>query len=367
MNILITGAEGFIGRNCVEYFLSHGHKVVRFGKSNSLEELRDGIASSDIIIHAAGSNRPKQKEDFYTVNQGLTALICRLYSELKSSAKIIFTSSIHVERHDDYGESKLLAEKELRELCAKTSADVSILRLQGVFGKWSKPNYNSVVSTFCWNVVNGMEPLVSNKEHILNLIYIDDLVLSIYEIATADTENGLKVIYLNDEDYEITVGELAEKLKRLQHNRSKGIIPDMSDSFTKKLNSTLISFDKAQKSHFHLFEDERGSLFEVLKSESFGQIFISRTNPGITRGNHYHNLKVERFIVLEGEAKISLRELNTEIVQEIFVSGSEPCFVEITPGCTHNIENIGTNILTTLFWANEIFNPENADTYFKGV
>ena len=145
------------------------------------------------------------------------------------------------------------------------------------------------------------------------------------------------------------------------------MIPDMSDDLTKKLNSTLISFDKAKKRHFHIYEDERGSLYEVLKSRSFGQIFVSRTKPGIIRGNHYHNLKVERFIVLEGEAKISLRELNSEIVQEFLVSGAEPSYVEITPGCTHNIENIGTGILITLFWANEIFDAENTDTYFNRV
>lgn len=282
---------------------------------------------------------------------------------------LVFSSSIQADLDNPYGASKKAAEEAVEEYQQRTGAPAYVFRLPNVFGKWSRPNYNTVVATFCYNISRGLPVQVSNRANPLKFVYVDDVVRAFLEIAAVLKPESALVRPEVKPVYETTLGDLHDLIASFKENRAKSLLPDLSDPFTKCLHSTYLSFcDMGELAcDVDLKTDDRGWLFELVKSPAAGQIFVSRTKPGITRGNHYHDTKVEKFCVIQGEGVIRFRHvLGAEIV-EYKVSDQRIQVVDIPPGYTHSIENTGSGEMITLFWANEIFDPRKPDTSFEKV
>lgn len=376
--ILITGAGGFIGKNLVLKLLEmKEYELLLFDKENSVEDLRGFISSADFIFHLAGSNRPINESEFREVNYELTEEIIRSLNEYKKQTPVVFSSSTQAELDNPYGWSKREAELALQKFSTDNGGSVIIYRLPNVFGKWCRPNYNSVVATFCNNIANDKPIEIHNPDKELQLVYVDDVVNAFISNLSLSTDGDAD--YRNIEPiHNTTLGKLAEIIYSFRENRETFFLPDVADQFTKKLYSTYLSYlDKSDFSYkLRKQTDNRGSLTELLKSHKIGQIFVSTTEPGITRGNHYHHTKTEKFIVISGEAEIKFRlvappsnvsETDDDAIFLYKVSGDQPMVVDIPPGYTHNITNIGSTPLVTLFWANEVFDPQRPDTIFQKV
>ena len=366
--VLLTGAAGFIGRNLLEGLdRKEGLTVRAYDVNNAEAELDRYLGEADIVFHLAGINRPKTEAEFATGNAGLTQGICRKLKSLGRGPKIVFASSIQAALDNPYGISKREAEECLRRYSAETGADVAIYRLRNVFGKWCQANYNSVVATFCHNVARDLPIQITDPTHELELVYVDDVVAAfLEELGTVQTGADFKEV---PSFHRVTLGRLAELLHSYRASRGTLITPDLSGSLAGKLYATFLSHLPEDGFAYSLDKktDDRGDLAEFIKSASFGQIFVSRTKPGITRGNHYHHTKTEKFLVLDGEAVIRFRHIEREDIIEYGVSGRELKVVDIPPGYTHSIENVGKGEMVVLFWASEIFDPKRPDTYFLTV
>ncbi|ATH06717.1 hypothetical protein BIY24_01810 [Halobacteriovorax marinus] len=368
MRILITGSNGFIGRNLVERLSFMGYELVFFTRSSSSQELTKLLNGVDFIFHLAGVNRPIVDSEFIPGNHELTKKLIEAIEESGREIPVLFSSSTQAESENTYGQSKKMAEQELLDFSMRSGNPVYIYRLCNVFGKWSKPNYNSVVATFCHNVANGIDCVVHDAKSKVRLVYIDDVVKEFCELLKLSTFEKVEVKYVNP-SYEVSVVELLRDIQNFSKIHETNKVPDLTNHFIKKLYSTYLSFVDEKELSYGLVEraDERGVLFEALKSEAFGQIFISKTNPGYIRGNHYHNTKVEKFCVIEGDAEVLLRDINSNKIIKYSLSGSSPEVLDIPPGMTHSIQNIGEDVLITMFWANEEFDQEKPDTYFLEV
>ena len=367
-NILVTGAYGFIGRNlCVELQKKTDVKLLKFGSQNSEEELAELIKVADIIIHLAGSNRPETVEEFYEVNRNLTEQVISFSIRTNRVIPIFFASSIQALQSGDYGESKKAAEDLLVEYNHLTGNPVSIYRLPNIFGKWAKPNYNSVVATWCHKLAAGEEVDVHDPNTIIKLAYIDDivqlLIKGIYSIPTQEIYKEVNRVN------KISLKELKKFLVEFHFNRFTLLMPSLKEEFHRQLYSTYLSYlPKNQFSYdLDMKHDDRGWLAEFLKSDSLGQIFISKTKSGVTRGNHWHHSKVEKFLVLQGEGTIKFRHIENEDIFEYPVTGEHLQVVDIPPGYTHSLVNSGNSELITLFWANEIYNKDRHDTTYLEV
>jgi len=370
--ILVTGSEGFIGKNLIVRLQELDNVVIKsFDKEDNLDTLKKYLQSSDFIFHIAGVNRPKNVVEFRKVNVGLTKTIIKLLEEMNKKIPIVITSSIQAELDNPYGKSKKMAEDELIKYCNKNSVPVYIYRLPNVFGKWSRPNYNSVVSTFCYNISHNLDIMISNPEKELKLVYIDDVVNEFIRLLFKEDRDFKKYFYNIKRIFKISLGELADKIYQIRDIRKTLIVPDLSDDFTKFLHATYLSYlDKDDFSHeMDSKEDNRGDFTELIKSNSFGQISISKSRKGIIRGNHYHNTKNEKFCVIKGETVIKLRNILDDKIISYYVSDKKIEVVDIPPGYTHSIENLtdGDGEMVLLVWANEVFDPENPDTYYCEV
>lgn len=366
---LITGSNGFIGRHIVAYLKYVNHfKVLEYDQNNTLNELEASIKEADIIVHLAGSNRPQKISEYHEVNYGLTDAIVKLLISHNLNTPIIFSSSIQAINENPYGESKKRAEDLLRKYSNKSGAKVYIIRLTNVFGKWCRPNYNSVVATFCNGVATDLQIDIHNPETVLQLIYVDDVIKYIMNIMDNLPEINCEFLSVTP-IYEVKLGQLASIIKSFKQSRTNLLLPDVSDEFMRKLYTTYLSYLSKEDFKYELYTniDERGELTELLKSEKFGQIFISTTKPGITRGNHYHHSKTEKFIVIKGKAKIGFRKIDEYFSFFYEVTGEKIEVIDIPPGYTHSITNIGDTELVTLFWSNEIFDSSNPDTFFLPV
>jgi UDP-2-acetamido-2,6-beta-L-arabino-hexul-4-ose reductase len=367
--VLITGSNGFMGRN-LRVALSRlpELRVLCFDVEDEPIVLKKHLQDADIVYHLAGVNRPQKVEEFAEGNTGLIKTIIDYLADSERSPGIVMSSSTQAVLDNPYGRSKKAAEDILFKYSAKTGAPVYVFRLTNVFGKWSRPNYNSVVSTFCYNISHGMDISISNPANVVELVYIDDVISDFMRIISGDIKPSMSFLTVKP-TYNISLGDLAKKIYGFKDICTNLLIPDFSDNFTKKVHSTYLSYLK--KDHFSYVldvkADNRGELAELIKSKQFGQMFVSRTHEGITRGNHYHDTKVEKFCVIQGEAIIRFRHILSEEVIEYPVSGDKWTVVDIPPGYTHSIENIGKGELVTLFWANEIFDQERPDTYFEKV
>jgi len=369
--ILITGANGFVGRNLALRLSSReGFEVLQFNRSHSLADLSDLVAKADVIFHIAGVNRPEDQTEFQTGNVDLTKSLCEAVKSAGTKPHIVFSSSIQAARENPYGDSKRRAEDELKALAKSSDATVSIFRVKNIFGRWSRPNYNSVVSTFCHNIAHDEPIQVNDPEASLELVHVDDVIDAFFnevETPTTDTTNQLVVDSMPSS--KIKLGALADRIREFRAMQTSLKVPDLSNPFNFQLYSTYLSYLDPPNWEYglHIRSDDRGSLAEFIKSETFGQIFVSRTHPGITRGNHYHHVKSEKFVVLEGEGLIRFRKFDSDEIIEYHVKGEDYRVVDIPPGYTHSITNVGDTVMVTLFWASEIFDPERMDTYFVPV
>lgn len=367
MKILVTGARGFIGRNLIAYLRVRGDcTVIPFDIDDSPADLRAGLESADIVYHLAGVNRPQSEDEFETGNVRLTREICAALNGLGATPAIVMSSSAQAALDNPYGRSKRRAEDALHEFGARSGARVRIYRLKNVFGKWCRPNYNSVVATFCHNIANDLPIRISDPRRELELVYIDDVIEAfLAELPVQSGSNSCREI----PSVRLTLGELAGRTQSFHEMRATLLAPNFSIRFNQQLYATYLSYvpDNARGRQLEIKPDQRGALAEFIKSEAFGQVFISRTRPGVTRGNHYHHTKTEKFFVVEGEAVIRMRHIETDHLAEYRVRGRDFQVIDIPPGYTHSIENIGAGELITLFWASEIFDPDRPDTYFLPV
>lgn len=391
LRVLVTGSNGFIGRNLIDHLgRSTGTDILSFDQDASAEEVSALVAQADIVYHLAGVNRPESIEEFQTENVDLTAEICELLLHGGRCVPVVFSSSTQADTENPYGKSKRDAEAVLERYAQDSGASVVVLRLSNVFGKWCRPNYNSVVATFCYNIARDIPIRVDEPDRDLDLVYIDDVVSAFVEVgaqlgllppggkgAVADLEvprpaaagapekSATTIRYCEAVPIRtVTLAELASLLQAFRESRSSLWIPDFGEPLNRALYATYLSYLEREDFAYGLttHTDPRGSLAEFLKSPGAGQIFVSRTKPGVTRGNHYHSTKTEKFLVLEGSAVVRFRHVGGGDVIEYPVSGDEFRVVDIPPGYTHSIENVGSTELITLFWASEIFDPERPDT-----
>lgn len=366
--ILVTGSNGFIGSNLISHLKQNNAvQILAFDIDNTDDDLERFVTDADFIFHLAGVNRPENIEEFKTGNTDLTKKIISILDNKNISTPILMPSSIQSTLDNPYGISKKAAEDALLQYQQKGGTSY-IYRLSNVFGKWCRPGYNSVIATFCHNISHGKDITISNRDHIIEFIYIDDIIEE-FLLALEKGKSEQIDFFTIEPAYNISLGELADTLYKFHDISNTLCIPDFSNEFVKKLHATYLSYLPEDKFSYKLKMniDNRGDLFELIKSEQFGQIFISTTKPGITRGDHYHQTKNEKFCVIRGKAEIKFRHILKNNVVVYKVSGEEPEVVDIPPGYTHSITNIGTSEVITLFWANEIFNIEKPDTYFEKV
>ncbi len=367
MNVLITGSNGFIGKNLkISLEKLKRFNIIDFNREHSEEDLLIAVKKAEIIVHLAGENRPENNEAFEETNHMLTKKICKFCSEKDTKTHIIFSSSIQAGNDSQYGKSKLAAEEELLKLKNNSSNFVNIFRFPGVFGKWCKPNYNSVVATFCNNVANNLPIEIKDKSNKLNLVYIDDLVDQILEVINSPLD---EVFVDTKSVHQKTLGEVAEIINSFKKNRTKLYVANMEDSFIKALYATYVTYLPKENFSYDLIshEDERGVFVEFLKSKLFGQVSFLTSNPGVTRGEHFHHTKLEKFLVIKGKARFRFRSLDNNEKFEIFTDNEKLQVVESIPGWAHDITNVGENEMIVLLWANEIFDEKRPDTFSHEV
>lgn len=367
--ILITGSDGFIGKNLLSHLNKiDGLELLTYDLSNNSQELNNYLKHVDFVFHLAGVNRPVDIEEFKKGNVDLTQQIVEGLIANKNFAPVILSSSTQATKANPYGESKLGAEQLLINYI-KQGGSGAIYRLTNVFGKWCRPNYNSVVATFCHNISRNIEISISDTKNEVELVHVDDVVKELIGNLSNLTFSSETIIRLVTPTYKVTLGDLSDLIFSFKNIPLTGVVPNMADDFVRKLHSTYLSYTPLENAVYALDKktDDRGYLFELIKSKALGQIFISRTKPGITRGNHFHHQKNEKFCVIDGDAEIKFRHIITNETKTFVVNGFEPKVVDILPGYTHSITNLGNGDLITLFWANEPFNSNNPDTFFESV
>lgn len=396
MKILVTGAKGFVGKNLCESL-----KGIRDGKDRreryhsllpltvyeydidgTREELSLYCAEADFVFNLAGVNRPQNPEDFMKGNYGFASELLGLLEHHGNTCPVMLSSSAQASLEGRYagsvyGESKLAGENLFREYSARDGAPVYIYRFPNLYGKWCRPNYNSAVATFCDAIANGREFHVNDPSVELELLYIDDLVSCMLELLLGNVERDESGICIARPTDKATLGQIVELLESFRDARENIFVPDQTDgNFSKKLYATFLSYYDAGSLAYPLHAncDERGSFTEFLRTPDRGQVSINVSKPGVTKGNHWHHTKWEKFLVVSGEALIRLRRVgvdeggNPYPVDEYHVSGDSPTVVEMAPGMTHSITNVSeTSDLVTVMWANEAFDPAKPDTYFEEV
>lgn len=369
MKILITGSGGFIAQNLITELENRGYKnLLLCDRSTTGEELDSYVEECEFLIHLAGVNRPVQESEYYSGNTGFTEKLIRLLEAKQKRVPVIYSSTILNTPHVHYGRSKREAERLLQEYRKKTGSPIFIFRLPNVFGKWSRPNYNSFVATFCYNIAHDLDIKVNDPAAQVILAYIDDVVnglISCMEEADGKGEEFLDI----SETYETTVGEVADRILAFKRGRDSLEIPYIEDSLGKKLYSTYLSYLEPEDFSYKLRmnHDGRGSFTEFLHLNNLGQLSVNVAKPGIVKGNHWHHTKVEKFLVVSGTALIRFRHMITGKVAEYQVSGEQLEVVDIPVGYTHSIANIGQQDLVTIMWANEVFDPKRPDTYYEEV
>jgi UDP-2-acetamido-2,6-beta-L-arabino-hexul-4-ose reductase len=363
MRILVTGSRGFIGKNLIVRLREiKDFKVLEFTRDDPLEKLPELVSGVDAIVHLAGENRPKNVEDFAAVNAHLTQALCDAIKGAGKKIPLILASSAQAELDNPYGQSKRAAEQAVEQLAASMGSPVVIYRLPGVFGKWCKPNYNSVVATFCHNLANDLPIQINDPAARIRLVYVDDVVADILGRLNG-LEAGTRLGKVEPE-YSITLGELAESIRAFKNCRTTLVSERVGEGLTRALYATYVSYLPADKFAYELprHSDERGVFVEMLKTPDAGQFSYFTARPGITRGGHYHHTKTEKFLVIRGKARFGFRHIATNETYELFTSGDKSQVVETVPGWTHDITNVGDDEMVVMLWANEIFDRDKPDT-----
>ena len=369
MKILVTGAKGFIGKNLVAELRNRGYlDIFEFDIDTKEELLKKYCEQAEFIFHLAGVNRPKDTKDFMKGNFGFTSDLLNVLKKVNNTCPIVISSSTQAILENPYGESKRAGEQLLTEYGKETGAKTLIYRFPNVFGKWCKPNYNSAVATFCHNIANDLQITVNDPVVQMNLVYIDDLVNELINALEGKENQTYKYCEVNP-TYGIALGGIVDLLNSFKESREDKSIPNMGCEFAKKLYSTYLSYlPKTEFSYpLTMHKDDRGSFTEFIKTPDRGQVSVNISKPGITKGNHWHHTKNEKFLVVSGAGVIRFRDIDSDEVLEYFVSGDKLEVVDIPVGYTHNIENLGDSDMVTVMWVNEIFDPEKPDTYFVEV
>lgn len=368
MKVLITGADGFIGKNLrVALAERAGYEVLQITRANSDNDLIEAVASADAVIHLAGVNRPKESSEFVVGNADFTTRLCGLLLASGRQLPVAYASSVQAERDTPYGVSKRLAEDHLRDYGKASGASVAIYRLANVFGKWSRPNYNSAVATFCHNIARGLPIRVDDPAAPIQLIYIDDVMAGLLRFLE---EPGTDVrLAKAGPVYTTSVGELARQIEAFKGVRNSLVTERVGAGLVRALYATYVSFLPSEAFSYEVpkYGDARGVFVEMLKTPDCGQFSFFTAHPGITRGGHYHHTKTEKFLVIKGMARYRFRHLLTDEVFEVNSRGEDPLVVETIPGWAHDITNTGNDELVVMLWANEIFDRQKPDTVASQV
>ncbi len=368
MRIAITGADGFIGRNLSVRLGELGYSdVVGITLDSSRDDLLAALAGAGFVFHLAGVNRPKDVGEFATGNAGFTEALCTALEEAGCAAPVVFSSSTQAALDNPYGLSKRAAEDALLQHGARCGSPVYLFRLTNVFGKWAQPNYNSAVATFCHNVARGLEIRINDPAAPLLLVYVDDVLDAFVGLLNAsDTPSGFVEA---GPEHETTVGELAQTVRGFAESRVSMLTPRVGSGLVRALHSTYLSYLPPESFDYTvpLHGDPRGVFVEMLKTPDCGQFSYFTAHPGITRGEHYHHSKTEKFLVIKGTARFGFRHITTGERYELVTKGGEARIVETVPGWTHNITNIGDDEMIVMLWANEIFDPKRPDTFAMKV
>lgn len=390
MKILVTGSKGFIGRNLIAELRNRGfaaEDILGFDVDTDRALLDDFCAESGFVFHLAGVNRPDDPAEFMTGNFGFTSTLLAALVRNGNKCPVMLSSSVQAAMDNPYGLSKRAGEELLQDYGRVNGVPVYVYRFPNVFGKWSRPNYNSAVATFCYNIARGLPIKVNDSDVVLKLVYIDDVVEELMGLVSRDGGNlqagsGSGQADATDENgsrevpvvYEKRLGDIVELLYSFKAAREWPdlSVPDMSDPFVRKLYATYTSFlpEDGFSYPLRMNIDSRGSFTEVLKTHDRGQISVNISHPGIVKGNHWHHTKTEKFLVVSGRGVVRFRRIGDDgklAVTEYFVSGDKLEVIDIPAGFTHNIENLGDTDMVTLMWASEPFDPEVPDTFYEVV
>lgn len=364
--VTISGAGGFIGRNLDVRLRELGIEVLPLIRKSGRDDWYAAIAAADVVIHLAGSNRPTNPADFMAINHGTADLLADAVMASGRPVRVAYTSSSRALDLTDYGRSKLAGEQRLKQLGRASGSPIHILRLPNVFGKWAQPNYNSVVATFCHNVARDLPIRIDDPDTPLSLVHIDDVVEALVAIIDGCVREGEVDV---SPVYQTTVGEVAEMIIGFRRDRTDNLIDSVGTGLKRTLYSTYVAALPLEEFSYRIasHSDHRGSFSEVLKTRTSGQFSFFTAHPGVTRGGHYHHTKTEKFLIVQGSALFRFRNIVTGETYKIEVSGDLPEIVETVPGWAHDITNIGTTVLISLLWANEIFDRSLPDTIFAKV
>lgn len=379
MKILVTGAYGFVGKNLISRLKNTGYEdIMEYDRESSDEDLRRSCREAGIVFHLAGVNRPRDNKEFISGNTDLTKTIVSYLEEAGNNCPIIITSSIQAESSDEsnvYASSKRGAEQALYQHGKNTGAKVIIYRMPNIFGKWSRPNYNSAVATFCRNTARSLPIQVNDPEHMMHLVYIDDVVTELIEDMEMLDEGrepagtGEPYTAPRCTVYDVKLGYIADTILSFPKLRESRGVPVLSDELTSKLYSTYLSFlpEDAFSYKLKMNKDDRGSFTEFIRTPDRGQVSVNISHPGIAKGNHWHDSKNEKFLVVKGKGLIRFRKVGTDEIIDYHVSDEELTVVDIPTGYVHCIINEGDEDMVTLMWASEAFDPARADTYRENV
>jgi UDP-2-acetamido-2,6-beta-L-arabino-hexul-4-ose reductase len=368
MKVLITGANGFVGKNLIAHLRERKDvEVLRFCREDNIASLNSLVSEVDFIFHLAGVNRPQNVEEYKVGNADLTQALCAAVIMSGRKIPILYTSSIQAELANAYGESKREAEDILLNLSMTFGNKVYLFRLPNVFGKWARPNYNSAVATFCHNVANNLPVSINDASAKISLVYIDDVISSFISVMDGkQTGNSFVSI---EQNYSISVGDLSAQLHAFKESRQSMISERVGTGLVRALYSTYLSYLPPKEFTYEVpkYGDARGVFVEMLKTKDSGQFSYFTAHPGITRGGHYHHTKTEKFLVISGKACFRFRHIISGEFYEIFTEGAAPKIVETVPGWSHDITNVGESEMIVMLWANEIFDRELPDTYTMPV
>lgn len=363
MKVLVTGADGFIGKNLrVALEEQEGMEVLSITRGSSADELVASARQADAVIHLAGVNRPQDSAEFSAGNADFTAALTEALASSGRVVPVAFTSSIQAELGNPYGISKRQAEAHLTAFGERTGSPVSLYRLANVFGKWSRPNYNSAVATFCHNIARGLPIRIDNPEAPVRLVYVDDVIAELLRFLVVP---GQGVRHADAGPiYSITVGELAAQIEAFKEVRNSLVSERVGTGLVRALYATYVSYLEPAAFSYDIPKhgDSRGVFVEMLKTKDSGQFSFFTAYPGVTRGGHYHHTKTEKFLVIKGRAQFKFRHLVTGERYELETSGEDPKVVESVPGWSHDITNVGRDEMVVILWANEIFDRARPDT-----
>ena len=369
MKILVTGARGFVGKNLIAELKNKGYTdLYEFDRETDIALLDRYTQNCDFVFHLAGVNRPSDEREFMEGNYGFTSKLLGLLKKHNNRSPVLITSSIQAERDNPYGRSKKAGEDLLFNYSKETGREVLVYRLPNLFGKWSRPNYNTVVATFSHNIARNLDIQINDPEAELVLCYIDD-VLEEFLRALKGNPTKLDDYCVVAVTHNIKLGQLAETIRSFKESRNNLNVPNMENELTKKLYSTFLSFLPEDEFSYELRMnyDHRGSFTEFIRTPDRGQVSVNVSKPGIVKGNHWHHTKNEKFLVVSGTGVIRFRNIDSKEIIEYYVSGEKMEVINIPPGYTHNIANLGNTDMVTIMWANECFDPEKPDTYILEV